>query len=254
MKDIASRATWRARYRDGDGTTLTTLATMVSIHHTVTTANAQNIDAEKAHMRLLEQIGQQSFRAGISYNIVVFPSGRAYHGVTMNRRGTHTAGHNSVARSIAFAGNFERDQPTAQALETARAIIAYGRGRWWARDAPVLGHGQFPGNATACPGRHLAARMTELATPPALPTPATTHERNDHDMRPLIEAAFRTRLGRNPSLAEVDNWLLKCAAHPSRDGHWILTNITNSQEGKRFAALTQAERDRRITAARNSAR
>jgi hypothetical protein len=172
MVTIATRASWGARHRDGD-ITLTGLATKVVIHHTVTAQlpATATVAQEQAQMRLLEQIGQNRFGAGISYNVVVFPSGRAYQGVSFNRRGTHTGGRNSTARSIAFAGNYDTHQPTAAAIMTARQIVAHGRGRWWATNAPVRGHHHFL--ATACPGRNLRGRLTEIATtPPA--TPAVT--------------------------------------------------------------------------------
>ena len=258
MVNIATRQSWAPRHMDGD-LNLTGHATAISIHHTVTHVPAgATVAQEQAHMRHLEHIGQSAFGRGISYNIVVMPSGRAYHGVSMHRRGTHTAGHNSTARSIALVGNFDNEQPTPAAIETTRAIVAFGRDRWWTQVAPVRGHSQFPQNATACPGRHLLARLNEIAiapTPlvPANPQPNNTQE-TDTDMRPLIEAAFRARLGRNPSPAEADNWLIKHASNPAHNAHWILTNITNSAEGRAFASLPQAERDRRTTAARQGAR
>ena len=97
MVNIATRASWGARFRDGD-INLAGLATEVTIHHTVTTtlAAGATVAQEQAQMRSLEQIGQNRFGAGISYNVIVFPSGRAYQGVSFNRRGTHTGSRNSL--------------------------------------------------------------------------------------------------------------------------------------------------------------
>jgi hypothetical protein len=168
---IASRASWGARYPDGD-LTLTGLAVEVFVHHSVTaqlSADA-SIAAEAEQMRALESVGQSRFGTGISYNVVIFPSGRAYQGVSWNRRGTHTGGRNSTSRSICFAGNYETNQPTAAQISTAAAIYREGKGRWWTQAAPLYGHRDV--SQTACPGQYLYARVDDIragsgTTPPS---------------------------------------------------------------------------------------
>ncbi|WP_129787033.1 peptidoglycan recognition protein family protein [Promicromonospora panici] len=160
---IASRASWGARYPDGD-LTLTGLAVEVFVHHSVTaqlSADA-SIAAEAEQMRALESVGQSRFGTGISYNVVIFPSGRAYQGVSWNRRGTHTGGRNSTSRSICFAGNYETNQPTAAQISTAAAIYREGKQRWWTQAAPLYGHRDV--SQTACPGRNLYARIDDIRT------------------------------------------------------------------------------------------
>jgi peptidoglycan hydrolase-like protein with peptidoglycan-binding domain len=174
LVNIASRSSWGARHVDGDGI-VNSLASKVVIHHTVTQQLPTNatISQEQQQMRNLESIGQTRFRRGISYHVVIFPSGRAYQGVSFNRRGTHTGGHNTASRGIAFAGNMETNQPSPQALATAAAIVTHGRGRWWTQNATVKGHRRF--RATACPGRHLYARLADIrngVTAPSAPAPA----------------------------------------------------------------------------------
>ena len=158
MVDIASRGSWGARYQDGD-MNLYGLADEVFIHHTVTPTLPADASAseEREQMRALEGIGQSRFGTGISYNVIVFPSGRAYQGVSFNRRGTHTGGRNSTVRSISFAGNFEKAVPTPQSLATASAIYREGRGKWWEVGAPLRGHRNV--SQTACPGKNLYARL-----------------------------------------------------------------------------------------------
>lgn len=174
MVTIASRSSWGARNGNGD-LTLSGLAGEVFIHHTasITLAASATVATERAQMRNLEAVGQQRFGTGISYNVVVFPSGRAYQGVSWNRRGTHTGGRNSTSRSIAFAGNFETSTPTAAALGTAASILAHGRGRWWTQGAPLRSHNAV--SATACAGRNLISRMGQIrnpSTPAPTPPPA----------------------------------------------------------------------------------
>lgn len=180
MVTIASRASWGAQHENGD-LTLLSLAAEVSLHHSATAnlAADASLELERAAMRDLERIGEARFGRGISYNVLVFPSGRAYQGVSFNRRGTHTGGKNSTVRSVCFVGNFEVVAPTAAALATAAAIIAEGRGKWWRQDAPVRPHSHY--KATACPGRHVVPHLAALAAgtagagaapAPSTPTPA----------------------------------------------------------------------------------
>ncbi|GAA1995640.1 hypothetical protein GCM10009718_37010 [Isoptericola halotolerans] len=170
MVTIRSRRSWGARRPDGD-VTLTGLAREVFLHHTVTTHLSPNatVAQEQAEMRKIEDIGYRRFGRygiGISYNAIVFPSGRAYQGVSWNRRGAHTGGRNSTARAICFAGNYETREPTAAALATAAAIVAKGRGKWWVRSAPVRGHRDVA--STACPGRYVYAQRARIAAGGAL--------------------------------------------------------------------------------------
>ncbi|WP_369372853.1 peptidoglycan recognition family protein [Promicromonospora sp. Populi] len=159
--NIATRASWGARYQDGD-LTLTGLAAEVFVHHSVTAqlSPSASIAAEAEQMRALESVGQSRFGTGISYNVVVFPSGRAYQGVSWNRRGTHTGGRNSTARSICFAGNYETNNPTEAQISTANAIYHVGRQRWWTQGAPLRGHRNV--SETACPGQNLYARLDDI--------------------------------------------------------------------------------------------
>lgn len=163
VAEIAGRGSWGARYPDGD-MNLYGLAEEVFVHHTVTAllpASASPGD-EREQMRAIESVGQSRFGTGISYNVIIFPSGRAYQGVSFNRRGTHTGGRNSTTRSICFAGNFEVATPTDAALATATDIYHDGKGRWWEGDAPLRGHRNV--SQTACPGRNLYARLDLIRT------------------------------------------------------------------------------------------
>ena len=163
MVHIASRGSWGARYQDGD-IYLSGLAQEVFIHHTVTTTFDEDASAneEREHMRFLESVGQSRFGTGISYNVLVFPSGRAYQGVSFNRRGTHTGGRNSTARSISFVGNFETHTPSDASLATAAEIYRDGKGTWWHSGAPLRGHRDV--SQTACPGKNLYARIPMIRT------------------------------------------------------------------------------------------
>jgi len=165
---IATRRSWGAQYDDGD-LTLTGLALEVFAHHTVTAQLPPDasVEDERAQMRSIEATGHSRFATpqapnfGISYNVLIFPSGRAYQGVSWNRRGAHTDGRNSTVRSICFVGNYEEHEPTAAQLATASAIYAEGKGKWWAVAAPLRGHRDL--KPTACPGKHVYAQLPAIA-------------------------------------------------------------------------------------------
>lgn len=158
---IGTRGSWGARYQDGD-LTLTGLAQEVFVHHTVTATLPQDasIEDEREQMREIEAIGQSRFGTGISYNVLVFPSGRAHQGVSWNRRGTHTGGMNSTVRSICFAGNYETAEPTDAQIATASAIYRGGKGVLWRADAPLRGHRDV--KETACPGKNVYSRLGDI--------------------------------------------------------------------------------------------
>jgi hypothetical protein len=161
MIPIATRDSWGARYPNGD-LTLYGSALEVFVHHTVTATLPVDADPddEREQMRALESIGQSRFGTGISYNCLIFPSGRPYQGVSWNRRGTHTGGRNSTARSISFAGNFEAHEPSDLAILTAAAIFEAGKGVEWRSTAPLRAHRDV--SQTACPGKNLYARLGEI--------------------------------------------------------------------------------------------
>ena len=194
MPKIASRASWGARRPDGDKT-LSGLAEDVFLHHSVTAQLSPDatVDQERAQMRLLEQIGYSRFGRygqGISYNVVIFPSGRAYQGVSFNRRGAHTDGRNSVVRSLCFAGNYETATPTAAALKTAAEILADGAGKHWRKGYRVLGHRDI--KATACPGKHVYAQIADIvadARRVSAPKPASRPQGG----RPILAVGSRGR-------------------------------------------------------------
>lgn len=163
MVSIASRSSWGARRPNG-GANLSGLAQDVVLHHTVTAhpSAGLSVAGERQIMRQLEDIGHSRFGSGISYNVLVFPSGRAYQGVSFNRRGTHTGGRNSTVRSICFVGNYEANQPTKAQLETAAAVVAEGRGKWWRNAARVQGHRDY--SSTACPGKNVYSKRSQIAS------------------------------------------------------------------------------------------
>lgn len=169
---ILPRSTWNPQYADGEPV-IVPKAFGVYTHHTVGAQLPANstVAQECAEMRNLERTGHNRFGYGISYNVIIFPSGRAYQGVSFSRRGQHTDGMNSSVRSICFAGNYEKHEPTQAQLDKARAIVAHGKGLWWEKSAFVKGHRDL--KATACPGKNVYKHIPYIASGKVSVTPTT---------------------------------------------------------------------------------
>lgn len=177
---VISRAQWGARHADGAGPAPEP-ASEAYLHHSVTAAPARDIDAEIRAVRQLEGIGQARFGAGISYNRPAMPSGRIFEGVSWARRGSHTRGRNSIARSWVLVGNHDQDPVTAEQIEAiAHDLVRAWRGGHLLYPQLSGGHRDAPGASTTCPGRHgmasipkINARAAELARPTTTTTTPT---------------------------------------------------------------------------------
>lgn len=152
MSVIIPRSAWGPRYDDGAGTIGVAAWHDIFVHHTVTRTGPD----ELAHMRLLEQIGETNFGQGISYTVVVFPSGNAYQGHSLTTRGAHTYQRNDSSRAIAFVGNFMEDTPTEAALRKAALVLKEWRGS--GLPSTITG-GHRDVYATSCPGDNLYDRL-----------------------------------------------------------------------------------------------
>lgn len=159
---IYSRSEWGARYRDGyDSASIP--AAEIFAHHSVTTqlSPTASFDQEAAQMRILEQIGETNFSAGISYTFCIFPSGRVYEGHTIKRAGAHTIGHNYTGRAICFVGNYEVNHLTEAQMNSAAELMYVGKELGWWKNAAFTG-GHRDVYATSCPGQHAYAAIPEM--------------------------------------------------------------------------------------------
>lgn len=178
---IYSRQQWGARHAAGwgDRSANYPLAECWT-HHSVTAHLPENatVAQEMAQVRILEDIGQQRFGRGISYNFVIFPSGRIYMGLGASRVGAHTGGRNSTSLGVVFAGNYENHKPTAAAEATYAELLRDFHGAGILRNPRTNGgHKDAPGHAwNACAGRNLNSRLGAInsaaSRPAQTPAPA----------------------------------------------------------------------------------
>jgi hypothetical protein len=186
---IVSRADWAAKPASLPTAKMSLPATALWVHHTVTKPSAD----PARDMRTVEAIGLQRF-GYFSYSFCVHPSGAVLEGAGL-RRGAHTAQQNSTSFGVAFIGNYEVLDPTAEQMESARWLI------WWLQEEghlrpeiyPTGGHRDAPGASTACPGARLYGRLDDLRAPwfPSAPERTETVPIHVHDYE---EAATKTTM------------------------------------------------------------
>jgi hypothetical protein len=180
---IIPRAEWGARHDNGAGARrLPCRETW--LHHSVTIAPdlLPPFDDDHAAVRALEKIGEQRFKRGISYTFLVTPAGLIFEGHSIDRVGSHTAGHNTVGAGICLIGNYDADAPPEPMLDAVGWLLAHGYfNGWW--DAVPLDGGHRDTKPTACPGRFAYAELQNIngrakahanggvQLPPDTPTP-----------------------------------------------------------------------------------
>jgi hypothetical protein len=157
---IYTRGEWGARQRAGFGSRRIG-ALDKSLHHSVTVPPADNLAAEFAAMRALEQIGQARFGGGVSYTFAVAPSGRVFEGTGVSRIGAHTAGRNTKTAGIVLLGNYQETPPPAPMLDGLVWLLQHGvRAGYWQLPTITFGHRQT--SSTSCPGNRAFALIPEI--------------------------------------------------------------------------------------------
>jgi hypothetical protein len=155
-REVLSRAKWDAKPPRQTPSRMSSTRDGVFIHHSVSRAPS-TVAAERAEMRNLQQIAFSRGFNDISYSFIVFPSGRIYEGRGKGVEGAHTLGYNDTAYGLCCAGNYETAKPTDAMVKSLR---------WLRRtylnlgDKPCRAHQSV--YATACPGKYLKARISEL--------------------------------------------------------------------------------------------
>jgi hypothetical protein len=135
------------------------------LHHTAYPSSriGTPLAAESAHMREIQRWHLDRGWATVGYHFVISPTGRIFIGRPVDRLGAHVLGHNFGTVGIALMGNFEHERPTKAALDALehvrRRLVPGGANK------PLLGHRNHSGQATACPGRHLAPYADRRGAP-----------------------------------------------------------------------------------------
>ena len=89
---------------------------------------------------------------GMGYHFYIGPEGAIYLTQALDRISWHVYKNNSYTVGVCLAGNFNRTPPPPAQLDAAAWLIAWLMQELRIPLENVLGHKEFPLNATACPG------------------------------------------------------------------------------------------------------
>ena len=198
---VNPRAAWGAdediRFKDNQPLWAPVFQTVqkVVIHHTA--GDATSGDAAKETIRAIYTYHTVTQGWGdIGYNFVIDAAGVIYKGRSTSGTRTdddvsgenalaqgvtaaHAYGYNSGTVGIALLGNFDNADPSAAAVDSLTSLLGSKAGAHGldatgsslytnplngtqATFPNIPGHAQVPGNATACPGAKLAARLPAI--------------------------------------------------------------------------------------------
>jgi len=158
MVQIVSRGAWGANPLHTSAGTIATPSAELWLHHTASTGIHG-----AAGIRGLQQSALAEGYADIEYSFLVDnPTPTIYEGRGAGRQPAATADHNAISHAICAMGNFETEVPSEALIDELGALVAHGAAAgWW--PAQITGpHRDASGNATACCGRNLIARIPDI--------------------------------------------------------------------------------------------
>lgn len=122
--------------------------TAIAIHHTAGPVTGEWATAERIAQMHVEDNGWP----GIGYHFFVTPDGTIYQTNPLDTMSYHVAGDNAYSIGVCFAGDFTKQPPTAAQTEAGRKLLSHLLGLLNLKPNAVMGHKDFPGETTACPG------------------------------------------------------------------------------------------------------
>lgn len=188
MTEIITRERWGARFPAGFGYRAPR-GLKAYEHHSVTIAPdlVAPFSDDYAAIRKIEEIGQQRFGHGFSYQHAITPVGLIFEGCGIDRVGSAIANYNTPSWNIVLVGDYSRTAPPRPMLEALTWLLHHGAARGWI-EAPRLtgGHRDAPGAATACPGAKAHALIDDVNAGRYLTTggdgPASDRDDQEYDM------------------------------------------------------------------------
>lgn len=162
--ELILRTQWGAKYRNGYGDRSAYYPLKKTfLHHSVTAmiSESASVATESVAVRTIEQIGQDRFGVGMSYNALSPSSGRLYQGTGFSRIAAHTGGFNTSGFALCFIGNYDTNELTsAQKRSAAELAIAN-----WVEgifDQPVWTNCHRDVFVTSCPGDNACKSRAEI--------------------------------------------------------------------------------------------
>jgi peptidoglycan hydrolase-like protein with peptidoglycan-binding domain len=197
MSYIITRDQWGARFPAGFGPR-PARGLRAYEHHSVTIAPdlVAPFDDDYAAIRRIEEIGQERFGHGFSYQHAITPVGLVFEGCGIGRVGSAIAGYNTPSWNIVLVGNYQHKAPPKAMLQALTWLLHHGADQGWI-DAPRLtgGHRDAPGAATACPGAKAHALIDDVNAGryagAVKPSPQEEYDMDRIDLRQAHEKAVR---------------------------------------------------------------
>ena len=121
--------------------------THIAVHHSAAPANIPPRRIAEYHV-----YSESHQWPGMGYHFYIGPDGTIYHTQDMKLISWHVHKNNSYTVGVCLAGNFTRTTPSRLQLDAAARLIAWLMQELRIPVEYVLGHKEFPLNATACPG------------------------------------------------------------------------------------------------------
>ncbi|HXT00545.1 MAG TPA: N-acetylmuramoyl-L-alanine amidase [Elusimicrobiota bacterium] len=164
---VMSRAGWRAARRKGSPVPMT--PTHVTVHHTegaqtmteaATAAEVRGI--QRYHMAGRAREGKDVWD-DIGYHFLIDGAGRVVEGRPAETLGAHAGGANENNIGIAMMGNFMKQKPTAEQVESLTRLVSFLAVKYRqdpSRPGFLEGHRHY--NNTDCPGTNMMAILAAL--------------------------------------------------------------------------------------------
>jgi hypothetical protein len=132
----------------------------ITIHHDGMPPVSLNSRAQIAARIEVIRAGHRAKGWGdIGYHFIVDPQGAVWQGRALLWQGAHVKDRNEGNVGVLVLGNFDSTRPTAAQLDALERQIAGLLRIHRVSATSVRSHQEWPGAATACPGRHMQAKM-----------------------------------------------------------------------------------------------
>lgn len=133
---------------------------MVVIHHTAGPEDQTPEEVALYHVGPGNHICSAGC-PGIAYHIMIDRDANAYLVNDLENISYHASGTNAHSVGVCFFGNFEQLEPTPAQIRKLRIVLRW-LNRKTRKQLQVVGHYKVSSTGTACPGRHIAAKIEDL--------------------------------------------------------------------------------------------
>ncbi|MBN2362240.1 MAG: N-acetylmuramoyl-L-alanine amidase [Deltaproteobacteria bacterium] len=166
---VLSRSAWGARATRC--TSLNTTKTKIAVHHTVTPTTYNG--SYEARLRQIQAYHMDSRGyCDVGYHFFATADGRMWEAREAKYLGAHVLNNNTNTAGVTFVGCFHSSDCSSMQPNNPPEVMINGGGKLIGlvarrygiavSSSTVMGHRDFPGQSTACPGSFLYARMADL--------------------------------------------------------------------------------------------